>query len=142
MSKSLRFALLGLAALPVVIQLVPYGRTHSNPPVVKEPAWDQPATRELALRACFDCHSNLTKWPWYSHVAPMSWLVQHDVDDGRKHLNFSEWQKKYKDADDASELVTEGEMPLSVYLLLHAEAKLTPEETKALAQGLAATVQR
>ena len=94
------------------------------------------------VRACFDCHSNETKWPWYAHVAPVSWLVQHDVDDGRKHLNFSEWQKKYKDADEASEVVTKGEMPLSVYLLLHSEAELGADETKALAQGLAATIAR
>ncbi len=140
MSKALRYTLLGLPVLLVVIQLVPYGRAHSNPPVVKEPAWDRPATRELAQRACFDCHSNQTRWPWYSHVAPVSWFVQHDVDDGRKHLNFSEWQKKYKDADDAPEVVTEGEMPLSVYVWMHAEAKLSTEQRKALAEGLATTV--
>jgi hypothetical protein len=136
----LRFTLLGLPVLFVVIQLVPYGRAHTNPAVVKEPPWDKPATRELAERACFDCHSNHTKWPWYSHVAPISWLVQSDVDDARKHLNFSEWQKKYKDADDADEVVMEGEMPLSIYLLLHSEARLTAEQRKALAEGLAATV--
>jgi hypothetical protein len=140
MRKGLRLTLLGLPALLIVIQLVPYGRAHSNPPLVEEPAWDRPATRELAQRACFDCHSNQTRWPWYSHVAPVSWLVQHDVDDGRKHLNFSEWQKKYKDADDAPELVKEGEMPLSIYLWMHAEARLSAEESKALAEGLTTTV--
>ncbi len=138
--KVLRFTLLGLPVLLLVIQLVPYGRAHSNPPPVKEPVWDRPATRELARRACFDCHSNHTKWPWYSHVAPVSWLVQHDVDDGRKHLNFSEWQKKYKHADDAPELVTEGAMPLGIYLWLHAGARLSAEERKALGEGLRATV--
>ncbi|HVJ18774.1 MAG TPA: heme-binding domain-containing protein [Polyangiaceae bacterium] len=140
--KKRRGVLLAALALPFVIQLVPYGRAHSNPPVVKEPSWNQPATRELAVRACFDCHSNETKWPWYAHVAPMSWLVQHDVDDGRKHLNFSEWQKKYRHAKDAAEVVTKGEMPLGIYLPLHAEARLASEETKALADGLAATVER
>jgi hypothetical protein len=138
--KGLRFLLLGAAVVFVVIQLVPYGRDHQNPPVVKEPAWDSPATRALAARACFDCHSNETRWPWYSHVAPVSWLVQHDVADGRGKLNFSEWQRRYKDADEAAEVVEKGEMPLPIYLLTHGQARLTPEEKKALAQGLAASV--
>jgi hypothetical protein len=61
-----------------------YGRDHSNPPVRIEPRWDRARTRELAVRACFDCHSNQTRWPWYSHVAPISWLVQHDVEEGAR----------------------------------------------------------
>ena len=65
----------------------------SNPPVTQEPKWDSARTRQLAADSCFDCHSNLTKWRWYSNVAPMSWLVQSDVDGGRAALNFSEWDK-------------------------------------------------
>ena len=80
-----------LAAAFLLIQLVPYGHAHDNPPVAAEPNWDSPQTRELAQRACFDCHSNETTWPWYSNVAPVSWLVQHDVDEGREYLNFSRW---------------------------------------------------
>jgi hypothetical protein len=68
--------------LLAVAQAIPYGRGHSNPPVTKEPAWDSSRTRELAKRACFDCHSNETTWPWYSNVAPESWLIQRDVDAG------------------------------------------------------------
>lgn len=68
-----------LLVLLLAIQLVPYGRDHTNPPVVAEPAWDSPATRALFVRACADCHSNQTVWPWYSHVAPVAWLVAHDV---------------------------------------------------------------
>ena len=56
------------------IQLVPYGHNRSNPPVTGEPAWDSPQTRAYAKQACFDCHSNETIWPWYSYVAPASWL--------------------------------------------------------------------
>ena len=66
-----------------LIQLVPYGRDHTNPPVTQEVKWDSPRTRELAVGACYDCHSNLTEWPWYSNVAPISWLTQKDVDEGR-----------------------------------------------------------
>ncbi|MBX3248686.1 MAG: heme-binding domain-containing protein [Myxococcales bacterium] len=124
----------------LVAQLVPYGRAHTNPPVVQEPAWDRPATRALAVRACFDCHSNETRWPWYAHVAPMSWLVQRDVDVGRRVMNFSEWNRRYEEADEAAETVLEGEMPLGVYLLLHPSARLSVDEKRALADGLAATV--
>src|SRR4051812_44101919 len=80
-----------IATLLLVMQLVPYGHTHSNPPVLQEPSWDSPHSRELAVRACFDCHSNETRWPWYANVAPFSWTMQRDVDAGRSTLNFSEW---------------------------------------------------
>jgi mono/diheme cytochrome c family protein len=59
--------------------------------VQAEPAWDSGRTRVLAQQSCFDCHSNLTKWPWDSNIAPFSWLIQRDVDSGRSALNFSEW---------------------------------------------------
>ena len=77
----------------LLIQVVPYGRAHSNPRSVKEPEWNSPATRVLAQKACFDCHSNLTEWPWYTSVAPASWLATRDADGGRGVLNFSEWQR-------------------------------------------------
>ena len=118
-----RFAL-ALVAVLAAIQLVPYGRAHANPPVLGEPAWDSPETRALAARACFDCHSNQVKWPAYSHVAPVSWLVQRDVDEARAHLNFSEWTRPQEDADEAAEEVREGEMPLKIYALMHANAGL------------------
>ena len=84
-------ACIGVVVLMAFIQLIPFGRAHANPPVLQEPNWDSPQTRDLASRACFDCHSNETTWPWYSNVAPVSWLVQRDVDEGREKLNFSEW---------------------------------------------------
>jgi hypothetical protein len=124
------------------MQLVPYGRNHTNPPVVREPAWDHPTTRELAVRACFDCHSNETRWPWYSRIAPVSWLVQRDVDVGRHGVNFSEWDRPYEEAGESAETVLEGEMPPWFYLPLHASARLSPEEQRALAAGLSATIGR
>ncbi len=75
----------------LLIQAVPYGRNHANSPNRTEPTWDSPTTRQLAVRACYDCHSNETIWPWYSNVAPVSWLVQRDVEEGRDEVNFSEW---------------------------------------------------
>src|SRR6478735_10619944 len=100
LKQALRWTLVALGIGCVAIQFVPYGHAHTNPPVRLEPAWDSPQTRELAARACFDCHSNLTKWPWYSNVAPVSWLIQRDVDGGRAALNFSEWNKPQDGAGD------------------------------------------
>ncbi len=84
-------AVVGAVAL-AAIQFVPYGRDHTNPPVTASPAWDSPRTEQLVRAACYDCHSNETVWPWYSSVAPASWLLQRDVDEGRDHMNFSEWE--------------------------------------------------
>ena len=122
----------------VLMQLVPYGRNHTNPAVIQEPDWDSPETRLLAQRACFDCHSNETVWPWYSNVAPMSWLVQRDVDEGREKLNFSEWGR-FDEIDEIAEVVMEGEMPPAQFLITHPEARLTQTEKQALAAGLMKT---
>jgi len=93
----------------------------------------------LTARACYDCHSNEVRWPWYSNVAPVSWLVQKDVDEGRATLNFSEWGRGEQEAEDSAEKVQNGEMPPRSYLLLHPSAKLSPDERQALIQGLEAT---
>jgi hypothetical protein len=130
----------GAVGLAVLVQLIPYGRAHANPAVVLEPAWDRPETRELAVRACYDCHSNETKWPTYSHVAPLSWVVTHHVDEGRAILNFSQMDQTYEEAHEAGEVVREGEMPPRYYTLLHPEARLTPDEQASLTSGLAATL--
>ncbi|HEX2864506.1 MAG TPA: heme-binding domain-containing protein, partial [Deinococcales bacterium] len=91
-ARVIGWTLLALLAAFLLIQLVPYGRAHAAPAVTGEPAWPAGA-RQLAVRACFDCHSNQTVWPWYSNIAPVSWLVQHDVDEGRHWLNFSQWNQ-------------------------------------------------
>jgi len=124
----------------LVIQFVPYGRDHVNSRTTSEPAWDSPATRALAKQACFDCHSNETEWPLYSHIAPASWLVQHDVNEGRAVLNFSEWQQPQNEATEAADEVTEGEMPPVIYRLMHAHAQLSAEDRGRLSRGLAKTL--
>ncbi len=133
--------LLGIFVLVFVgIQLVPYGHAHSNPAVVAEPQWDSAKTRETFFRACADCHSNETRWPWYSYVAPVSWLVQDDVTEGRIHLNVSMWgDQRRNHGRDAVEQVEQGEMPLWFYLPMHPEAKLSEEDKKAFISGLTAT---
>jgi len=129
-----------LVGIFLLMQLVPYGRTHSNPPTIVEPAWDSPRTRELAVRACFDCHSNHTRWPWYANVAPFSWAVQLDVESARDIINFSEWNRRYELAVYAGRRTRNGMMPPYKYKMAHPEANLTPEETLELARGLEATV--
>ena len=132
-------AVVGVAALGLS-QLVPYGRTASNPAVTGEPAWSSPHTRELTVNACFSCHSNETTWPWYSRVAPMSWAVASHVDEGRAALNFSEFDRR-QEADEIIEVIQEGSMPPGYYTRfgLHPEAKLTSAERAELIAGLQAT---
>jgi mono/diheme cytochrome c family protein len=123
-----------------LIQLVPYGRDHTNPPVTQEVKWDTPRTRELAVGACYDCHSNLTEWPWYSNVAPVSWLTQSDVDEGRSILNFTEWNLPQAEADEIVEVVREGEMPPWQYKPLHPAGRLSSSEQDELVRGLERTL--
>jgi hypothetical protein len=142
MKRTIAFAavagLIGLGA----IQLIPYGRDHANPPVfmVAEPKWDSPATRATAVSACYDCHSNQTQWPWYSNIAPMSWLIQHDVDEGRARLNFSTWgSSSGGERENPVEAVREGGMPPFIYTLTHPNANFTDTQRTAFIDGLTAT---
>jgi hypothetical protein len=124
----------------LLIQLVPYGRDHTNPPVTGEPAWDSPVTRALAVRACFDCHSNETAYPWYSNVAPASWLLERHVSEGRRKFNFSTWGTGRQEAEHFARLIQSGEMPGWDYLLMHPEARLTDLEKQQLIDGLTKTL--
>ena len=123
-----------------LIQLVPYGHNHTNPKVINSPIWDSPATADLVKRGCYDCHSNETTWPWYSNVAPASWLVQRDVEEGRRSLNFSEWptstlgQQGLMDA--AVRIIQEGEMPPIQFTLIHPEARFTSAELDQITKGM------
>lgn len=119
-----------------LIQFVPFGRNHTNPPVVEEPGWDSLKTRGLAERACFDCHSNETVWPWYSSIAPVSWLVVRDVTVGRDEMNFSDWGRTSQRATKVIREIEEGAMPPAFYLPLHPEARLTADEKAQLIEGL------
>lgn len=131
------FALLAAFTL---VQLVPYGRAHGNPPVRSQPRWDSARTQELFAQACGACHSNLTRWPWYSSVAPVSWLVQHDVDEGRARFNVSAWREQAQpEPGEAAEVVRSGEMPPLQFRLAHPEARLSSAEQAALAAGLERT---
>jgi len=134
--KAILWVLVGLVVLGLLIQLIPLPGRGNNPPVTSEPNWDSPQTRALAKRACFDCHSNETVWPWYSYVAPVSWLVYNDTMGGRSRLNFSEWNRSQGGAGEIVEKIQEGEMPPAIYLPLHPSARLTAAEKQQLITGL------
>lgn len=130
----IRKFLVGGAIALVGAQVIPVSRT--NPPVEAEvPA--SPEVRQILRRACYDCHSNETVWPGYAYVAPFSWLIASDVNRGRNHVNFSTWNR-YSPADRAEHLadvwdeVSQGEMPLAIYLPLHPEARLSDADKAAL----------
>ncbi|MFM7124465.1 MAG: heme-binding domain-containing protein [Actinomycetes bacterium] len=125
----------------VVIQAIPYGKDHTNPPITGEPEWSSPRTRELMVRACFGCHSNEVEYPSYASVAPISWVVQSHIDEGRSKVNYQEWNSRQRGAHETIEVIKNGSMPPSFYTTFgrHPEAKLTQEEISELIAGLRAT---
>jgi hypothetical protein len=126
-----------------LLQAIPYGRDRSTPPDGVHVEWSSPQAEQLAKRACYDCHSNQTRWPWYSAIAPASWRVQSHVQEGREALNFTAFDAGNEEvreaAGEASETLSKGEMPPSDYLLLHPEARLTEAEKATLTRALDVT---
>jgi len=132
--------LLAVLALVVAAQFVPMGR--ANP--TEDPAQTVYATVSvpsdvagLLRRACHDCHSSQTVWPWYSRVAPVSWLVARDVIKGRGELNLSEWgryptRRKDRKLREICEQVTRGKMPMRAYTLMHPQARLSDQDRRAM----------
>lgn len=146
MSKLLRIILYIIAGgilLLLVIQLIPL--KQENPAVVTQVRWDSPQTSQLFERACADCHSNQTVWPWYSKVAPISWLVTRDVNEGRSKFNISNLQGMESRRLDRlpreiEEVIKKGEMPMGVYIMIHPTASLSADEKQALIDGLQKTL--
>ncbi len=140
--KALRWLLVIGVGLLVIAQFIRPAKT--NPAADQSLALEvqmhvEPKVSAIIDRSCADCHSNKTRWPWYSNVAPVSWFVIDHVNHGRSHLNFSEWGKydgrrQSEKLDEMCELVKEGEMPLSSYTPLHPGSKLTPEDVNAICQ--------
>lgn len=125
---------LGAVAALALAQLVRF--PHENPPITSEIA-APPEVLTVLRRSCWDCHSNESVWPWYSQVAPASWLVYRDVVEGRRHLNFSEWDrvpdaKRTKKIRGSAKLAGSGEMPPWFYLPLHSAARLGDADKKVL----------
>ncbi|MCW5853044.1 MAG: heme-binding domain-containing protein [Anaerolineae bacterium] len=127
------------------MQLVPVART--NPPAQGAVQWDSPQTEALAKRACLDCHSNQTEWPWYASVAPASWLLASHVTTARARLNLSELAtlpafRKSQIPSSMAMRIRNGTMPPSDYLMMHPQARLSDAEKQQLIQGLQASLSR
>lgn len=132
--RIVRWSIAALAITLVVIQFIPVDRT--NPPVETE-VRATAQVREVLRRACYDCHSNETIWPWYSRIAPVSWLVARDVREGREELNFSTWNRlttkeRINALHESWETVEEGEMPLWFYIPTHPQARLSVQDRSVL----------
>ncbi len=133
----------GVLIVLLVLAAVPPLLYQNNPPVQQEPAWDSPQTRALAVRACFDCHSDQTRWPWFTKIPPGSWLAVFDTIRGRRHLNFSQWgtaqgrgERGERGGRDIAEVIRNGSMPPGNYTMLHPDAVLNAQEQQQLIQGL------
>ena len=130
----IRWLLLGAAVFFAVIQIIPARRT--NPPV-RSDLQAPGEVKEILRRACYDCHSHETRWPWYSRVAPVSWWVVSHVNDARGDLNFSEWPRFDPELAgmalrDIEMQVAQEKMPLPNYTIMHADARLSDEERETL----------
>ena len=131
-----------------LLQLTNPART--NPSVVSDLMASNPPPLQSAAMlhaACYDCHSSETRWPWYSHIAPMSWLIASDVKEGRRNLNLSDWPddnplRVAKRLENMSDEIGSGEMPLPKYVKIHADARLTEIQRKELTDWLDAEAAR
>jgi hypothetical protein len=126
-------------ALVIFAGMQLFNPSHDNPPVTADfmAAAHPPAPVAAALRAaCYDCHSHETIWPFYSRIAPVSWLIASDVTEGRKHLNFSDWSaepaRAAKNLDRINEVIDYHEMPPGKYMRLHPDARLTETQRRAV----------
>jgi hypothetical protein len=137
-----RSSVLALASIAALATLAAASGCASptNPPITAQPKWVNKDVEAFARRACFDCHSNETKWPFYAGLPFAASLIKKDVEEGREALNFSEWDRQQEEVDELGEVVLEGEMPLAIYVPLHPGARLSEEEKRTLARGLDATV--
>jgi len=137
-------SIVGIAVVGfIVFQIIPAGSIHAdfaapgNPPVTATITWDSPQTEKLARSACFDCHSNETRAMWYSNIAPVSWLVNKDINEGRQKMNFS--TGRHLEGDEMIEQIQKGQMPPAIYVPMHPEANLTAAQKQQLMDGLQAT---
>ncbi|MDZ7316033.1 MAG: heme-binding domain-containing protein [candidate division KSB1 bacterium] len=137
----LRKTLLSLVTVFILVQFIPVNR--NNPPMEKD--LNAPDRVKTILRvSCYDCHSHETKWPSYSRIAPISWLIAHHVREGREYLNFSHFEsmdstQKRLAAVQIKREIEKGSMPLAPYVWMHSQAKMTPEKRQIVLDWLAAS---
>lgn len=132
--KTVKTIIIIVAAAFIAIQFVPVNRDNpAGPDTFNAPA----DVKKIIERSCYDCHSNKTRWPWYAHVAPVSWAVAGHVHEGRRRLNFSNWQNmpaknQWSKREILSDEIEEGGMPLPQYLPMHPDARLSEKEKQAV----------
>lgn len=147
----IRYILVGLLAVLVGIQFIRPARNIANPGpnphdiTALHPT--PPPVRAILERACYDCHSDNTRYPWYAEVQPIAWWLDHHVRDGKRHLNFSQFgsyptKRALKKVGEITEEVREEKMPLPSYVLVHRDAKLTPGEVQQLNDWVASVQAR
>ncbi len=141
MLKNWKFITIALVLIFLIIQFIPVDK--SNPPTIGE-ITPPPEVKSILQRSCYDCHSHQTVWPWYSRMAPVSWMIAHDVKEGRDHLNFSTWstynqRQQLKLYEEIQEVIEKNEMPLKQYLWLHPPARLTDADKRILKAWLSTT---
>jgi hypothetical protein len=136
LKKQTKWRILIVGAILCSLLSVVFPVDHTNPPItgeIKAPV----EVMSILRRSCYDCHSNETVWPWYSYVAPMSWLISDDVQVGRKHMNFSEWnsysvKEQRHTRKECGEEIEEGEMPLWFYVPLHPNSEMLPKDVETI----------
>jgi hypothetical protein len=134
--KRLRYILIALVATLAVIQFIPVelpAVTKENPKDILKGTLVSLDVAQLLKTSCYSCHSNETEYPWYSYVAPSSWLVVRDINKGREELNFSNWsdydmRRMLSKLEDIGTEVSEGHMPMPIYTFMHPSAKLSDEQ--------------
>jgi hypothetical protein len=150
MNKIVKYTLAGIAGAMIIIQFIPAplpATKDDNPDDIIQTGLVSSEVANVMKAACYDCHSNQTRYPWYSYVAPVSWLIKHDVEDGREELNFSEWatmpkRRVIKKLEEIGEMVQEGEMPLRVYKITHHDARLSEAQKNLIIEWAKATSER
>jgi len=136
--KAALYAGSGLVLLLGAIQFIPYGRDHAQAPEPSPFHWRAPGAQALARAACYDCHSNQTRWWWAVKVAPFSWLAQSDIDEAKSHVNFSAWDGRLN-AGGLQRALDRG-MPPWQYTLAHRGARLSAGQKQELLQGFQASL--
>ncbi|HMB23412.1 MAG: heme-binding domain-containing protein [Chloroflexota bacterium] len=129
-----------LVVIFLLIQLVPFGHTRTNPPVISEPNWSSPQARALVKEHCFQCHSNETDWTWYSNIAPGSWLIANDVIEAREQFNFSDWNNNPGELDEMVEEIEEGGMPPIQYWIVHPSSHMNEQQKQELIAALKSSI--
>ncbi|MCB0280002.1 MAG: heme-binding domain-containing protein [Calditrichaeota bacterium] len=127
---------IGLVAVIIIIQF--FQPTRENPPVVADIQTNK-EIKDILKRSCYDCHSNEVRWPWYSYVMPVGWIIADDVSEARREVNFSRWgeyetRRKLRKLNEVKEEIEEGKMPMASYEFMHGDSELSDADKSMIYQ--------